>query len=97
FFLGPRPQARLQRDPETEAADARAAGLEEVHLRTERLRAEFLDIGAVVYFLRKEVWTVPGFTVEAHRDRVRALHELIRRDGSFVAHASRTLIEARKP
>ncbi|MBK1789094.1 methyltransferase domain-containing protein [Prauserella cavernicola] len=97
FFLGPRPQARLLRDPETEAADARAAGLEVVDLRTERLRAEFLDIGAVVYFLRKVVWTVPGFTVEAHRDRLRALHELIRRDGSFVAHASRTLIEARKP
>ncbi len=58
---------------------------------------EFLDIGAVVHFLRKVVWMVPGFTVAAHRDRLRELHERITADGPFVAHSSRTLWEARKP
>ena len=35
----------------------------------ERLRAEFFDIGAVIYFLRKVVWTVPDFTVDRYRER----------------------------
>ncbi|CDO28930.1 hypothetical protein BN979_01718 [Mycolicibacterium vulneris] len=97
FFLGPQPEARRARDPEIEAAGARAAGLEIVDLRAERLRVEFFDIGAVVYFLRKVIWIVPGFTVAAHRDRLAALHHQILTDGSFVAHSSRHLIEAHKP
>ncbi|QZH66899.1 class I SAM-dependent methyltransferase [Mycolicibacterium farcinogenes] len=97
FFLGPQPEARKARDPEVEAAGARAAGLEIVDLRAERLRMEFFDIGAVVYFLRKVIWIVPGFTVAAHRDKLVALHRQIEADGSFVAHSSRHLIEARKP
>ncbi|WP_433544897.1 class I SAM-dependent methyltransferase [Streptomyces sp. CA-294286] len=97
YFLGPQPEARLGRRPETAREEAEAAGLEVVDLRSESLRTEFLDIGAVVYFLRKVVWMVPGFTVEKHRDRLREMHEQIRRDGSFVAHTTRFLIEARKP
>ncbi|MFC4335589.1 class I SAM-dependent methyltransferase [Salininema proteolyticum] len=96
YFLGPQPEARLGRRPEVEAAEAEEAGLDVVDLRTERLRVEFFDIGAVVYFLRKVVWMVPGFTVEGHRDRLRELHEKIQSEGPFVAHSSRTLIEARK-
>ncbi|MGW5783596.1 class I SAM-dependent methyltransferase [Streptomyces sp. NPDC003757] len=98
YFLGPLPETtRRQRDPERERADAEAAGLEVVELRAERLRMEFLDVGAVVHFLRKVVWMVPGFTVEAYRDRLRDLHEHIRTDGPFVAHSSRHLFDARKP
>jgi SAM-dependent methyltransferase len=97
YFLGPQSRARSKRDPDVEAAAARAAGLEVVHVRTERLRMEFFDIGAVIYFLRKVIWTVPGFNVERYRDRLRELHEQIEAEGSFVAYSSRTLIEARKP
>ncbi len=57
---------------------------------------EFFDIGAVIYFLRKVIWMVPGFTVAQYRDRLRELDEQIRRDGSFVAYSSRFLIEARR-
>ncbi|ORA28684.1 methyltransferase domain-containing protein [Mycobacterium aquaticum] len=97
FFLGPQPDARRKRDAVTESAAARAAGLEIVDLRSERLRMEFFDVGAVVYFLRKVVWTVPGFTVARYRDRLLHLHRQIESDGPFVAHSSRHLIEARKP
>ncbi|KPC93191.1 class I SAM-dependent methyltransferase [Streptomyces albus] len=97
FFLGPQPEARRRRRPEDERAEAEAAGLEVVDLRAERLRMEFFDIGAVVYFLRKVIWMVPGFTVERYRDRLRDLHERIETDGPFVAHSARFLIEARKP
>ncbi|SCE45907.1 hypothetical protein GA0115252_15097 [Streptomyces sp. DfronAA-171] len=66
-------------------------------LRAVRLRMEFHDIGAVVHYLRKVVWMVPGFTVERYEDRLRELHELIEAEGGFLAHSSRFLIEARKP
>jgi SAM-dependent methyltransferase len=96
FFLGPQPQARLGRDPETEAAAARAAGLEIVDLKTARLRIEIYDIAAVVYLLRKVIWWVPGFTVEGYIDRLRELHEVIERDGVFVAWSTRHLVEGRR-
>ena len=98
FFLGPQPEeVRRARHPEDARRDAEAAGLEVVDLRTQSLRTEFFDIGAVVYFLRKVIWMVPGFTVDQYRDRLRELDELIRREGAFVAHTTRFLIEARKP
>ncbi|MET9443960.1 methyltransferase domain-containing protein [Streptomyces sp. NPDC006610] len=97
FFLGPQPdEARRGRHPDRERADAEAAGLEVVDLRAERLRMEFHDIGAVVHFLRKVVWMVPGFTVEAYEPGLRALHERIETEGPFVAHSTRHLIDARK-
>jgi SAM-dependent methyltransferase len=98
YFLGPQPDAYLSaRHPDRERADAEAAGLEVVDVRAERLRMEFHDIAAVVHFLRKVVWMVPGFTVEAYEPRLRALHEQIEERGPFVAHSTRHLIEARQP
>ncbi|MYW13604.1 methyltransferase domain-containing protein [Streptomyces sp. SID2563] len=98
FFLGPQPpEVRGARDPERARADAEAAGLDVVDLRTERLRTEFYDIGAVVYFLRKVIWMVPGFTVERYRPQLAALHHRLETEGPFVAHTTRFLIEARKP
>ena len=64
---------------------AEAAGLTVTDLRAESLRTEFRDVGAVVYFLRKVIWIVPGFTVELYRARLLELHEQIQRDGPFVA------------
>lgn len=98
FFLGPLGgEVRRLRHPEAERAQAEEAGLEMTDQRTERLRMEFHDIGAVVHFLRKVVWTVPGFTVEAYRDKLRELHGRITAEGPFVAHSTRTLVEARRP
>jgi SAM-dependent methyltransferase len=98
FFLGPQPaDARNSRHPDRAVRQAEAAGLRVTDLRSESLRTEFFDIGAVVYFLRKVIWMVPGFTVDRYRGRLRELHELIERDGPFVAHTTRFLIEARKP
>lgn len=94
FFLGPLPSGG--RDPEQARQLAAAAGLDVVDLRTARLRIEFLDIGAVIYFLRKVIWMVPGFTVAEHREKLRDLHEKITAEGPFVAHSSRFLIEARR-
>jgi SAM-dependent methyltransferase len=96
WFLGPFTPDRT-RDHEVEADRARAAGLEVVECRNERLGLAFHDVGAVVYFLRKVVWTVPGFSVERHRDRLKDLHDLIEREGVFRSTMSRTLVVARRP
>ncbi|MGP4049394.1 methyltransferase domain-containing protein [Streptomyces sp. 2A115] len=98
FFLGSQPDAqRNARHPDRERAGAEAAGLEIVDVRAERLRMEFHDVGAVVHFLRKVVWMVPGFTAGQYLPQLRALYERIEAEGPFVAHSTRHLIEARKP
>lgn len=97
YFIGPQPQRWAQLRPDNQRAQAEAAGLQVVEMRMERLRAEFFDVGAVIYFLRKVIWTVPDFTVQRYRERLRELHERIEADGPFVAHSTRVLVEARKP
>lgn len=95
-LMGPLPPGS-RRDPELARHAAHRAGLVVTDLRHERPLTTFRDIGAVVYFLRLVVWIVPGFSVATHRDRLRALHERIERDGAFTSHASRFLIEATRP
>lgn len=51
----------------------------------------------MVHFLRKVIWTVPGFTVAGYRDRLAALHDRIEAEGPFISYAQRLLVEARKP
>lgn len=97
YFLGPQPEARLERRADDEARAAVAAGLDIVDLREERLRIEIRDVGAVVYLLRKVIWWVPGFSVDVYRARLRELHDSIQREGAFVAHSTRHLIEAKRP
>jgi SAM-dependent methyltransferase len=93
-MLGPLPPPARQH-PEQIVAAAEAAGFEVLEVRGETLRAEFYDIAAVAHFLRKVIWTVPDFTIEKYRDRLRAVHEEITVNGMFVSHAKRVLIEAR--
>jgi SAM-dependent methyltransferase len=96
FMMGPQP-VRKGRSTDWARAQAETAGLVVADLREQALRTVFNDVGAVVYFLRKVLWTVPGFTVAGYRDPLRRLHGKIQSEGPFVAHAQRVLIEARKP
>lgn len=107
FMMGPQhgsvdpspgpPSTTAGATPTAATAAAEAAGLEVTDLRQEALRMEFHDIAAVVHFLRKVIWIVPGFTVDAYRDRLAELHGFIERHGPFVAYSQRFLIEARRP
>jgi SAM-dependent methyltransferase len=96
YFLGAHDQ-NDRRHHEVEAGEAKAAGLEIVQCGNERLELEFFDVGAVVFFLRKVVWTVPGFTVNRYRSRLQELHDQITRDGVFRSTTSRTLFDVRNP
>ncbi|MEO3747672.1 class I SAM-dependent methyltransferase [Plantactinospora sp. B5E13] len=95
FLMGPQPVGRA-RDPERARVAATALGLDVVDLRSEALRMEFFDVAAVIVFLRKVVWTVPGFTVDGYRDRLLDLHRRIESDGPFVAYSRRYLFGARR-
>lgn len=96
FMLGPQPVDE-SRSAARARAGAEAAGLHVVTVRHCALRVEFFDVGAVVHFLRKVPWTVPGFTPEAYDTALRRLHAQIEKDGSFVSTAQRLLVEARRP
>ncbi|USX52683.1 class I SAM-dependent methyltransferase [Lentzea sp. HUAS12] len=96
FMMGPQPVSPA-RSVEVARAEAEAAGLEVLRLEPVWLRVEFFDVGAVVHFLRKVLWTVPGFTVERYRDRLLDLHAHIQEHGAFVSTSTRFLVEARKP
>jgi SAM-dependent methyltransferase len=97
YFLGPQPAKWAELQPDIQTEQAQAAGLQVLQMRLERLRAEFFDVGAVIYFLRKVIWTVPDFSVDRYRERLHAMHEQIEANGPFVAHSTRLLVEARKP
>lgn len=96
FLMGPQPGGN-EREPGAAMAAAQAAGLTVTDLRAESLRTEFFDVGAVVYFLRKVIWIVPGFTVNGYRAKLEELHDQIQEQGPFIATTRRFLIEAVKP
>ena len=96
FLLGPLTEQRHGRDPGREVAQAERAGLTVTDLRTARCRMEFFDIGAVVWVLRKCPWWVPDFSVERYRAELVKLDQLIRDQGTFIAHSTRHLIEAQR-
>jgi SAM-dependent methyltransferase len=96
FLMGPLPVSD-RHSVDRARVGAEGAGLEVRDLRQVSLRVVFGDVGAVIAFLRKVVWTVPGFTVERYRDRLADLHERIESRGPFVSHAQRFLIVATRP
>jgi SAM-dependent methyltransferase len=96
YLMGPQPDSP-GRSADRAAAAAQAAGLLVTRLESQALRVEFFDIGAVVYFLRKVLWTVPDFSVDRYRDRLAALHEEIEAAGRFTCWSRRFLIEASRP
>lgn len=95
FLMGPLPPGS-RRDPDRASAAAEAAGLVVEDLRVERTKVVFYDIGAVVYFLRVVVWTVPDFTIARYRAQLRRLHEHITDNGAFETASSRYLIDAER-
>ncbi len=96
YFLGPF-ESSNRRHHDVERDHALATGLEVFCCKNERLQLEFFDIGAVIFFLRKVIWTVPDFTVERYLPRLRELHDQIQRVGGFRSTTSRTLFELHKP
>lgn len=60
------------------------------------LRSTFLDIGAVVYYLKAIHWQIEGFDPETHAEGLKKLHNIIELQGKFTTIAHRFLVIARK-
>lgn len=60
------------------------------------LRSTFLDIGVVVYYLKAIPWQVEDFDPDTHSKELEKIHNIIERQGQFVATAHRFLILAKK-
>jgi len=59
------------------------AGLQIINRREAHPETVFLDIGAVVYYLKAVPWQVPDFTVERYRERLAEVHERMGREGGL--------------
>ena len=59
-------------------------------------KVTFLDVGAVVYFLKAIPWVVQGFEVEHHLLALEALHDRLQAMGRLDFTYTRFLIEAAK-
>ncbi len=64
--------------------------------RDDHPNAEFLDIGAVVYYLKVISWQVGDFSPEKYYERLGKIHNIIQETGKFVVKAHRFFIEAQK-
>jgi SAM-dependent methyltransferase len=81
---------------------AALTGLYEAGFAVERakkaaLASTFMDIGAVVYYLKAIPWQVADFGPDTHRQGLIQLHNIIEKQGQFAATAHRFLIIARRP
>lgn len=59
--------------------------------------AVFLDIGAVVYYLKVISWQIPNFTPQAFEVQLRKVYDIIRREGSLRVPEHRFYFAAQKP
>lgn len=71
-------------------------GFEVLRSNQATLRYTFLDIGAVVYYLKAIPWQVEDFSPETHHQGLTLIHNIIERRGQFVCTAHRFLIVAQK-
>jgi len=100
----PEDQSHLLGAPKTEAVwDLQAArqqiseaGLRVTSGREARLESWFKDVGAVVFFLLAVPWQLEGFTVALYLDKLKELHQLIARTGSFSVTARRFYLSSMK-
>jgi hypothetical protein len=73
------------------------AGLDVIDARESFGAKTFRDSGALLYYVLAIPWAFVGFSLESHRDALRAIHDRTTRDGGFLTNEHRLLLEARKP
>lgn len=76
------------------AKEVSSAGLRVRDQQEVRFEDAFLDVGALVWYLRLAPWQVPGFSVSRSWGDLTGIHHEIRRAGRFVVTAHRLLVIA---
>lgn len=65
------------------AAEVAASGLAVRTTDEATYSDEFLDVGALVFYLRAIPWEVPGFSADRYREPLWEIHQQIERTGAF--------------
>jgi SAM-dependent methyltransferase len=94
-FLGA-PKTEAVWDLQTAREQISEAGLRVTAGREARLESRFRDVGAIVFFLLAIPWQLEGFSVDRYLDKLKELHRLIVRTGSFSVTARRFYISSMK-
>jgi SAM-dependent methyltransferase len=79
------------------AEEVSTAGLDVRDAKEATYPDDFLDIGALVYYLRAAPWEVPGFSVDRDRKILRAIDQEIQRTEFFRLTSHRLLVTAQRP
>lgn len=95
LFRGPAPG--LENSLSSVSADLTANGLRLVRGEAWTGRQAFLDVGALVYFLKAIPWIVPGFSLDTHAAALEALQDRTDASAPLSFTIERFLIEAEKP
>jgi hypothetical protein len=56
----------------------------------------FIDVGALVYYLKAAPWVVDGFSVETHSKDLLSLQQRLEKGGTLTFGVRRYLIEAQR-
>ena len=81
---------------ENEAPKFRAAGFRVMFRDQAYPEDRFLDVGALVWYLKIIPWEFPGFSVDRCRDRLLPLQERLERDGFIANREHRFLLIGKK-
>jgi SAM-dependent methyltransferase len=73
-----------------------AAGMQMIDVQESTGKHGFNDVGALVFYLKVIPWTVPGFSVETHRDYLFTLKDKLDRGQPLAFEWKSYLIEARR-
>jgi len=96
FGVAPEPAANRVDTLAHLAEEVSSAGLVVEAAKESVFPERFLDVGAVVYFLRAAPWEVPGFSVARYRTVLEEIHQEIARTGFWELRANRLLVIAEK-
>ena len=94
-FLGA-PKTKAVWDLRVAKRQISEAGLHVTLGQEARLKSRFKDIGAVVFLLLAIPWQLEGFAINQYLDKLRELHQLIVRTGSFTVTARRFYLSSMK-
>lgn len=63
---------------------AEKAGFRVIHAGEAYPVTRYMDVGALVYYLKCIPWTIPDFSIERYADKLLALHRRVREDGAMI-------------
>jgi len=71
-------------------------GIKIKYKKEEFVDSRFLDIGAIIYYLKVITWQIPGFKIEENLGKLKELHQKIKKESGFSTRQHRFIIVGEK-